>query len=262
MADSRNGALPWRTDINFGGDLGVLGSVVKKNGLFDGMPLAADPGDVFTFYDDFYSFDNTATVGDWTSFSTGTSGHVLQDTAGGSLAISTQPSTPADNDEAYDSSIQEIFTFAATKKLWFEARVHLTEANTDDANIIVGLSDKVGTGTLTAAGGGPQADYDGAVFFKVDGGTVWQFESSNATTQVTDSSVATFTSASIYKLGFYFDATATTSRIIYYIDGVQKGTQAITLSGLLPMHVLLGIRNGGANIETLIVDYVKVAQLR
>lgn len=91
----------------------------------------------------------------------------------------------SDNDEAYLASKYEKFKFLADRPIHFEQEVQYAEANTDDANVILGFKDAVGANTLLDNGGGPAASYYGAVFFKVDGGTVWQAEVSLGATQHT-----------------------------------------------------------------------------
>ena len=243
----------WRSDVGF--STLRVDKIVKGSGA----PILADPSVAFQFFDDFYTYDATATVGDYAAVSDG--GTVVQtDAAGGVLSV---PTGGTDNNETYISSMAEVFVFNTTKKLWFEAKINLTEANTDDANIIVGLSDTVAANSLLDNGAGPMASYDGAVWFKVDGGTVWQFETSNAGTQVTTASAGTFTSATDYRLGFTYDyQDGVTGRVVPYLDGVAGAGHDITISGLQEMHILFGAKAGGGNAETLLVDYVKVVQER
>ena len=165
-----------------------------------------------------------------------------------------------DNNESYVSSEHEIFKFQTDKKLYFEARIKLTEAATDDANFIVGLSDTVAADSLLDNGAGPMASYDGACFFKVDGGTTaMQFECSNAGTQDTETNVGTFTSGSWHILGFTYDyADGVTASITPYVNGTAGTAVTMLISGLEEMHILLGVKAGGANAETLLVDYVLI----
>ena len=112
--------------------------------------------------------------------------------------------------------------------------------------------------------GGPAASYDGVVFFKVDGGTVWQFETSNAGTQKIDTDIGAFDDDTFQRLGFYFDPNdGTTAKVQPYLNGAKAGTPLdLTISGLEEMGILMGVKSGGANVETLNVDYIKCVQLR
>lgn len=219
-----------------------------------------DPALYHTYFDDFTMFDPTATVGRYAIVEDGIAAQAQIDAAGGVLSIATDVNN---NDEAYVSTIAENWLFAADKPLWFEARVALTEAATDDANLIVGLSDAVGANTLLDDGAGPPASYDGAVWYKVDGSLLWRFESSNAGTQVTNANVAAFVSNTWYRVGLLFNPLdGTTGSITPFLNGVKGTAHAITLAGLEEMHLVMGVKAGGGAAETLRVDYIKAIQKR
>jgi hypothetical protein len=182
--------------------------------------------------------------------------------------------TVADNDEAYIESANEVFKFAADKPLLFEARVQFTEANTDDANILVGLLDAVGANSLQDNGAGPPASYSGATFFKVDGGTVWQCETSVTTTQTTTELTAanvnnlakravTAGGAAYQTLRIeYMPYSATNAYVTFFVDGVAVAQHDYVFTSATEMQIGLGVKNGGANLETLNVDYVVCSQER
>jgi len=217
--------------------------------------------DWYHFHDDFlYGYDTTF---DWAVVEDAgaDTGDALTDAAGGILNVGCDGD---DNDECYVSSKAEIFKFAASKPLIFEARIQLTEANTDDANWIIGLSDTVAANSLVDNGAGPMASYGGAVFFKVDGSMYIGVETSNTTTQATSATALAFVSATWYTLRFEFDPNdGTTGKVTFF---AASGTGAfqrlaqkdITLASLAEMHVLLGVKAGGANEENLLVDYVDI----
>lgn len=187
-------------------------------------------------------------------------GDALDDSVYGVLSVGCDGD---DNDECYVSSIAENWKFQTNKKLYFETRITLTEANTDDANFIIGLSDTVAANSLQDDGAGPMASYDGAVFFKVDGTMKIQFETSNAAAQVTNATLDDFVSATTYVLGFLYDYNdGVTAKVTPYVDGVAGTTHDLTIAGLEEMHILMGVKAGGANEEALKVDYVHVMQER
>lgn len=204
------------------------------------------------YFEDFVEADANSRFTDTNDGGTGT--NVLLDGQGGWLSVVT---AAADNDYHLMSSGTEFVRMQASKPFFFEAKIRLTEANTDDANWVIGLSDTLTTGFLANDGGGPAASYDGAVFFKVDGTMAIQFETSNAGTQVTNANVAAFSSGTEYTLGISFEpGNGTTGNVIPYVNGVAGTTHAITLSGLEEMHLIFGVKAGGANAETLSVDYL------
>jgi len=214
-------------------------------------------------FDDFLEFHTVAPTGQWNvavadAGASGTTG--MTDAANGVVQVYCDGD---DNDEAYVSSVAESWKFQTAKRLYFETKIKLTEANTDDANWIIGLSDTVAANSLLDNGGGPMASYDGAVFFKVDGTMKIQFETSNAGTQVTNATLADFASATEYTLGFFYDPNdGTTAKVTPFINGAAGTTHNLTISGLEEMHILFGVKAGGANEEALLVDYVHVTTER
>jgi len=197
------------SDAAVGKQIGILLTAITGDGG-KGAAIVWGPrggNDVFVsntknimqFLDDFWTFNDDDNWVDTVSDG-GTVDSI--DANGGVLSIATGAT---DNNESYVSSEHEIFIFQTDKKLYFEARIKLTEANDDDANIIVGLSDTVAAKSLLDNGGGPMDSYDGAVFFKVDGGTVWQFESGNGGTEDTETDVGDFDDGEWTVLGFLYD---------------------------------------------------------
>ena len=180
---------------------------------------------------------------------------------GGVVVLAASDTSAGDNDECYIGSEALNWTINTGKDLYFEARIKLTEASTNAANIVVGLIDENNANALEDDAGGPDDDYNGVGFYKVDGGTVWQFESAKSTSHATTASAGAFASGTWYRLGFYVDSEAS---ITPYIDGVA-GTP-ITTTASIPNDVALGwicgVKNGIAAAESLYVDYVRIVQLR
>lgn len=247
----------------------VVDGVLIKDGQMvnntQGFPLyhGIDPESWITYFDDYVNVAIDDIAGGSTGFAVqtdaiGTSG--VEDGAGGWLEIN---ATDTDNNETYFSSATEAFTFETDKKLIFKCKVKLTEANTDDANWIIGLSNQVGANTLQDDGAGPPATYDGAVFFKVDGTMKIQFETSNAGTQVTNATLADFVSASTYTLAMIYDyGDGTTGTVTPYVNGTAGTAHNITIAGLEEMHIVAGVKAGDTNAESLLVDYIGISQER
>mgnify|MGYP001613328355 FL=1 len=199
-------------------------------------------------------------TGVWTKIVTDGGTVAVADGAGGLLALSTVDSM--DNDEVYVKSSDEAFLFAAGKPLHFKCRAKIVEANTDDINAMIGIANAVAADHLQDNGAGPLASYSGACFFKVDGGTVWQAESSVGGTQVTDTDVGT-RDTSYHVFEILFAPTSTTAATVYFIlDGALVASNAMTFTGATEMQICLGVKNGGANPEVMTVDYVYCEQAR
>lgn len=245
----------------------ALESASADGDIIEILPIPLeDPNDKLArveLFDDFFHFTTTE---NFTSILTDSGTAAVSDGARGLLTITASDGTVADNDEAYVSSTAEAFLFADAKPLYFESRVALTEANTDDANVIVGLADAFAANTLLDDGAGPKASYSGAVFYKVDGGTAWLAECSIAGTQTAVTLTgATFPGDGTYQvLGIEFIPTsATVASVNFFIDGVEVGsTDAFTYTSATDMEIGAGVKNGGANNEALIVDYLFCSQVR
>lgn len=237
----------------------------------DGLPELLRLRNQFTIQDDFTRDVDSA---DWVTTISDLGSVAVGDAAGGILALVPSDATVADNDETYVESANEVFKFAAEKPLLFEARVQFTEANTDDANILVGLMDAVAANSLQDNGAGPPASYSGAVFFKIDGGTVWQTETSLSTTQTTNeltstnvnnlSKKAQTAGGSAYQVLRieYMPYSSTNAYVSFLVDGVLCAQHDYVFTSATEMQIALGVKNGGANLETLNVDYVVCTQER
>lgn len=220
-----------------------------------------DLANEFVLFDDFFKLDTASTTGGWAVVNDGTTGsNAVVDRKGGWVNIVTAAS--ADNDYHYLTSQGEHFLFDATSPIVFQAKVRLTEGNTDDANIVIGLTDTVTAGILVNDGAGVATSFDGALWYKVDGGTSWKFTTSNASAQTTQTPVA-FTSGSDYVLGFvYSPMDGVTGKVTPFCNGVFYTPHTITISGLEEMHAILGVKAGGTSAETLGVDYIYARQDR
>jgi hypothetical protein len=176
-----------------------------------------------------------------------------------------------DEDESYLATINEVFKVQANKYLFWEARVRLTEGNTNTANFVVGLAEGVAAGFMQDAGAGPPANYDGIVWYKPDGTMSLSFETSLATAQVAQAGLVTHVSGQVYKLGaMVVPATATTVTIYpWYCDETNGTTvlgttgNTLTVTGHGEMQAFWGVKNGATSAEEYIeIDYMWVCQER
>ena len=219
--------------------------------------LARGKFDVFEVSDDFTEY---VTADTWTTVSDAGGSVALQDEDGGVIKLLT---AATDNDGEYIHGTKKMFTFGAGAHIVAYARLKLTEANTDDANIVFGLVSNTATTSLSADGAGPSSNYSGVCFFKVDGGTVWQAEASVSTTQTTDTSAGTFTSAAYTELLIdCYTTSATSATAKFYVDGTEGASITFTYTSGAIMHPVVGVKAGAGNAESLFVDRVYVAQLR
>jgi hypothetical protein len=229
--------------------------------------FSGDLAGVINVQDDFTQMLLTGAERLWTGTQTDTGTITILDAVGGVLQLEASDGSIGDNDESYAGTTNETFLFAAGKPLYFEARVALKVADSDNANVMVGLvSAANAANTILDTGGGPLATYSGAVFFKKDGGTAWEAEVSVGSTQINPTLTAPGAPGVTYqKLGIEFLPTsATLATVNFYVDGVLVGTTAaFTFTSATEMSLFVGVKNGGTTVNTtLYVDYVRCSQVR
>lgn len=256
------------SDAAVGKQIGInLAAATGSGGVVPAIVWGPRGGnDVFTpansvihYHDDFFAYNNV----------TGTGNYEVTEDAGAGTGDSLDEALPGgvlnvgcdgdDNDECYVGS--RIFgKFQTNKKVYFEAKVKLTEANTDDANWCIGLCSVYAANTLVDNGAGMVTTFDGAMFYKVDGTMTTKFLVSNGAVQNTPQSMGTFVSATWYTLGFLYDYNdGTTAKVTPFVDGVAGTAEDVTISGLdALLRLVMGVKAGGANEENLKVDYVDI----
>jgi hypothetical protein len=193
----------------------------------------------------------------------------ITDATGGVVTLTTGGT---DNNECYLHTTKELFKFAAGKPVFFEARLQYSEANTDDANLCVGFLDAAGANALVDDGAGPKASYSGALFFKVDGGTRWNVETSVGGTQNTleltaagslDRNAHSAGGSAYQVLRIEVNPLSSTqAEASFFIDGTHVAKLLFTFTGATEMQAIVGVKAGGGNSEVVSVDYLSAWQLR
>lgn len=227
----------------------------------------ANAKSTFTMFDD---FDWYISPHRWTATLTD-SGTVTVTAGTTRVAIAMSDGTVADNDEAYLATTNANFAVAAGGNLYGEARIQFTEANTDDANIAFGFSSSVAANVIVDDGAGLRTTGTHFVIYKVDGGTAWICESRNGSTVSRNTSSTTAGGSAYQTLGVEIvELTSTTCTAVYKCDGVilrdattgQPIRHQVLYSGLSNCQLWTGGKNGGANLETLNVEYMAAVQAR
>ncbi len=241
---------------------GSAGQTIEILPNVDVSPAAGGSDEVFDIFDDFaYWVDGDL----WTETSdAGATGAVgVTDAKNGVISVFCDGD---DNDGANLHSTNELAVIEASKRIVYKTRVKLAEANTDDANIVLGLSDLVTVDLMVDNGAGPAASYNGVVIYKVDGGTVWQAEASNAGTQT---NIDLTGGADDFDDDTWVDflieiipGASTTADVNIYKDGVLLGSITGWTFPSAEMHIVQGVKAGGANEEELKIDYVRFSQQR
>lgn len=214
--------------------------------------------------DDFFNYVS----GDqWTAVLTDSGTAALEDAAGGTILLSPSDGTVADNDEAYLKLTKEAFKILDAKPIYFRARVKITEANTDDANVFAGLLDAIAANSLQDDGAGLDTSFSGAAFAKFDGDTNWHAIYSDGSTQTIveltaanslDGAAHPSTTATWFWLEIEINpVTSTKVDINFFIDGVLVyRMKDKTYANATETQPGFGVKNGSANHDKLTVDRV------
>ncbi len=224
-------------------------------------------------------FDCYVTGDRWTALAADGGASVAQD-ADDENGVVTITTGATDNNEAgiYTNAIGSMR--AGVPHLLI-ARIQYAEANTDDANILFGLMSAAGTANmLIDDGAGPIANFTGACWYKVDGGTRWNFRSSYTTTPTTHAIDKTAGGASFQTLGIEINPiSATEFEAIPWIDtsggnnlvnpyAYQAAprdasvTHRITYASTTALRAIIHAKAGGANSEVLKVDLAVFSKKR
>lgn len=215
-------------------------------GEFRNLPAGAimHP-DYVVVMDDFVEYD----ANDWTIVKdSGAAVAAAADTLNGAITLTSAATT--DGDGASIQKTEEGFALTVGKRLWFKARLKVSDA--DDMDMFVGLCETFATN--------PEA------CIAASNRVGWQLDDGDATPRTTTESgdtesttdAATDTSQDLaddtyVELGFYWDGK---NRVDYYKDGEYIATETtnIPTANLLPAVFSLSGSNSGTKVTT--VDYV------
>ena len=206
----------------------------------------------------------------WNGLPSGFTGAGSVETSGrgGILALTT---STTDNNASSLTPDTKFAVLAAGKPIHFGCRLQFAEANTNTANVFVGLFSGSVAAAMGSDGAGPPADYSGFCFFKADGSTLWSVEGSVSTSQTTleltaqaslDSLAKTAGSASYQHLEIeVLPKTTTKADVIFTIDGivVAKFTD-FTYTSIASMAPVVLVRTGGTVAESVLIDLYQFVQ--
>jgi hypothetical protein len=216
--------------------------------------------DMVEFYDDFLypNTDESGSEGQWLLDANNGGVLTMQDAHAGVVVLTASDTTDADNDESYLITPNEIYkptvgTFNGQIVARLYARLKLTEANTDDANILFGLlgGDTIDVENTIADNGGLTAANTYIAIHKDDGGTVWEGGVHDSAADE-DTNIGAFTTNTWTKVEMVIsDADITDGQldVNFLIDGVSGGTKQFALASAGEMRLILGVKNGGASVQ-------------
>lgn len=226
-------------------------------------PSTINPLEMYEQFDDCFNLDTVK----WAAVNDGATGtNTANAVVGGEISVVT---AGADNDYHFlKETAAGHFKLVAGKPIWFAARVTLTQAATNAANFVFGISSVVDNTLMGDNGAGPPASYSGALFYMVDGSLALNFETSNGSAQVSQSLITT-TSGRVYQVGFHADSgDGTTALVTPWVYDETAGTRTVgtphklALASLAAGSVVFGVKAGSTSAETLKVDYIRACQKR
>lgn len=230
---------------------GGVATVPASNPLGQfGMP---DPTEWHVWFDDFDNFEADQWIITTTEAGAGDATEAATSVDGGVLLL-TNDAADDDNDflqwSGDDASTAiETYKFESGKKLFFKARIKVSDATQSDFVIGLQITDT-----------SPLAVTDGVYWRKDDGDANLDFVVIKNSTATTATAASTAVSDTWMTLAFYYDGKAS---IAYYKDNVQLGTSVTTnLVDDEELTISFGIQNGEAVAKTMSVDYIFVAKER
>jgi hypothetical protein len=224
---------------------GGISNVRKEQPL--GMMGQLDPTKFHTFFDDFDKYVS----GDWTITEVdggvdGADSIALGNVDGGALVIL---NNDADDDSEFLQKKGESFLLVAGKKLWFKARLKVSDATQSDFVMGLQITDTT-----------PLAVSDGIFFQKDDGDANLDIHVVKNSTATDSAGVGTVVSDTFIEMAFYYNGV---DAIEVFVDDVKVATLAVTnLPDDEELTVSFGVQNGEAAAKSMTVDYIFVAKER
>lgn len=231
------------TDKTFGPSASLWRTCPQLAGL--------DPTVATTFFTDFHDFYiNSSDEEGWISTEVeagaGDAALTITNAANGVLEVTNDSN---DNDSVELQWHAECWKLAASKPLWFEAKVKFSDATQSDFLVGLAITD---TSVITAVS-------DGVYFRKDDGDTNIDTVTEKDSTETENLAVGTLVDDTYVKLGMFCDGV---SAVYFYIDGVLVATHTTNINDDEEMTITLAHQNGEAVAKVMSVDYVKVVQVR
>lgn len=240
--------------IGWDGDFPIFAPASSSN-MWSNCPADgyADPSLASHFFDDFFRFKEAdGSERYWNIDGTNVGTIAVTSTADkASNGVIIFTNNAADDDMTQMQWLGEAWDLESTtagKKIWFEARVQLSDATQSDAIIGLCITDSTLIAGLS----------DGVYFHKDDGDTNWDFATEKDSTATETAGIAT-ADTSWVKLGFYYDGVG---NVTPYVDGTAGTAHTANIPDDEQLTISFALQNGEAAAKNMYVDYVKVVQER
>lgn len=229
-----------------------FGGFDRPRAVFSNMPIGGfmEIRDYHMFVDDFYGFD---AVEVWEVVKdSSASADVQADQENGVVQISSQTTT--ENDGGLIQALNTSFLVKSGKKLWFEARVKVSDA--DQCDMFVGLANTASTNPEAVVAEGLAR----VGFELVDGAADIKYVVDNDTAATKTDSGQDASDDTWVKLGFRTDG----GSVRFYVDDSHVGNADIpsAISAVTLGPAFFGLSGNTTGTHTRSIDYVIAVQER
>lgn len=211
-----------------------------------------------SYENDFIQNSDYNNTNDWSLTEVGTGTDALSDDADFGELILTTTATDNDYEQTQftaSGGAGEWVSLASNKRLFFEARVLLEDADVGDAFVGLCITD---ADIHDSGSGVPEAsDYIG--FAKDDGDAYWDFVSAMNSTETESTAVDTAADDTYATLGFSIDGT---SEVHCWIDGVKGPPISTNLPTDEQLCITFIVQTGTTSTQYMKIDYVRVYRER
>ena len=222
----------------------IGGSNQDARGWFSNLPIASSP-DHCVYFNDFLVAQDYAAA-DWviTTVEAGAGDAteaLAADERYGALLLTNDA---ADDDSDSLQLNEESWKLEAGERLWFEARVKISDATQSDFFIGLGITDTT-----------PLATSDRVGFEKNDGDANIDVLTEKDSTETNTDSGVDIVADTYVKLGFYWDGV---SAVRFYVNRNLVATHTTNVPDDENLCVTIHIQNGEAAAKTATIDYIYV----
>lgn len=220
----------------------------SQRAWFSNLPVGNDP-DYTVFYEDFIRAIDT--TNDWAIVKdTGAAAAQVADALNGEWALTSTATT--DNDGSSIQTVHEAWKLEDDKRLWFEARVKVSDA--DDMDAFVGLSLNFATNPEAVL-----AATDRVGFQIDDGNASILVKTEKDGTETSTDTGKDAADATYVKLGFYFDG----GFVHFYVNRSWVASHTTNIPDDENLSVsLFELSGSNTGTKSMTVDYVMVVKER
>lgn len=226
----------------------------KPNGWRSNLPIGSDP-DYVVFFNDFIKGDDFVAA-DWVIFTTEAGGGAATEALGpqevGGALVITNDNFDNDLDSLQQAdgagAVGEYWQLSAGKRLWFNMKVKVTDADQQDNFYGLCITDTT-----------PLAATDRIGFQTTDASASIDVLCEKDSTETLTASGVDGVDATYNDLKFYWDGI---SRVYYYVDNALVATHSTNIPDDEQLALTIHHQNGEAAANVCTIDYIHIVMER